>query len=105
MNALLGVWIVLSPFVLGFSGAPAALWNNVTIGVALTAVALAGGWADGGILGISVPLSIWLFVWPFVLGFWGTPLLWNSVILTFLILLSAAINEGVRAARVYRRIA
>jgi len=29
INILLGIWVLISPFVLGFAQAPRAMWNNV----------------------------------------------------------------------------
>ena len=51
-NAALGVWLVISPWVLGFSALAAAMWNAVIIGVVIAALALwtlgtdkdIGGW-------------------------------------------------------------
>ena len=31
--ALLGVWLIISPFVLGFSGDVTAMWNTVIVGI------------------------------------------------------------------------
>jgi SPW repeat len=38
LNLLLGIWLVISPFVLFLSGA--AMWNNVILGVIVAAFAL-----------------------------------------------------------------
>lgn len=43
-NAALGLWLVASPWVLGFVGVAAALWNAVIVGVAVALLAL---WALG----------------------------------------------------------
>jgi len=32
-NLVLGVWLILSPWLLGFSGIPSAMWNAVIVGV------------------------------------------------------------------------
>lgn len=39
-NLAIGVWLILAPFVLGFSGETGALWNHVIIGVLVGADAL-----------------------------------------------------------------
>jgi hypothetical protein len=95
-NIVFGIWVLLSPFVFGFSGNPVALVNNVGLGIAFVLVAWAGDWGGGGFLGLTVPLSIWLFVWPFVYEFWGTPLLWSNVIMAFSQITAAAISDGLR---------
>ena len=40
INAIIGVWLVLSPFLLGFSGATVAMWNSVVLGIAVIVFAL-----------------------------------------------------------------
>jgi hypothetical protein len=39
-NAILGIWLIISPFVLAFA-MPVALWNNVILGIIIAIVALA----------------------------------------------------------------
>jgi len=95
-NIVFGIWVLLSIFVFGFGGNSVALANNVVLGIAFVFVAWAGDWGSGGFLGLTVPLGIWLFVWPFVCGFWGTPLLWSNVIMAFALITAAAMSDGLR---------
>ena len=70
VNALLGAWIALSPWVLGFQQQMAPMANGVVIGVALIAAALGAyflpraweEWTEGG-------LGLWMVISPWVLGF------------------------------------
>jgi hypothetical protein len=39
---LLGIWLILAPFVLGFSGDGAAAWNQILTGVVVTIAAATG---------------------------------------------------------------
>lgn len=39
INALLGAWLVLSPFLLGFTEVEPAFWNSVLVGFLLAAMA------------------------------------------------------------------
>src|ERR1700741_1314839 len=51
-NVALGVWLVISPWIVGFSGLVAALWNAVIVGAVIAVLALwalatdkdIGGW-------------------------------------------------------------
>jgi SPW repeat len=43
-NLVLGVWLVISPWMLGFSGLVAAMWNAVIVGAVVAVLAL---WALG----------------------------------------------------------
>ncbi|MFC3284514.1 SPW repeat protein [Litchfieldella rifensis] len=86
---LFGVWLVVSPFVLGYAGAGAqmAVWNPVIVGVVVVVFAIAEimkpqTWEEW----ISLLLGAWLIAAPFVLGYTGmTAALWNSVIMGLLI--------------------
>jgi hypothetical protein len=39
INAVLGVWLILSPFALNYSAVEIALWNNLIVGVVTIALA------------------------------------------------------------------
>ncbi|HEY2254614.1 MAG TPA: SPW repeat protein [Variovorax sp.] len=70
INALLGVWVVLSPWALGFQGMTTATANAVLVGVALIAAALGAmivprAWEEW----TECALGAWLAMSPWVLGF------------------------------------
>jgi len=74
VNAVLGAWLVLSPWAIGYAGETAAMVNVVVIGLGLIAAALGAmfvprAWEEWteGILGV------WLIASPWALGFAGTP--------------------------------
>lgn len=82
LTAIVGAWVLLSPFLLGFSGVTAGLWNNLLAGVLLAVFAL---WAHFGqrpqVYWADVVVGIWLVLSPFLLGFSGeTTALWNNLI-------------------------
>lgn len=70
VNALLGVWLVLAPWALGFQGEMTAMLNAVIVGLLLVAAALGAiflpraweEWTEG-------VLGLWLAVSPWALGF------------------------------------
>ena len=46
---VLGIWLIVSPFLLGYSGSLPALWNSIVVGLILVATALYGYYyAPGG---------------------------------------------------------
>ena len=70
VNALLGVWVVLSPWALGFQGTTTPTANAVVVGVALIAAALGAmlvprAWEEW----TECALGVWLVISPWVLGF------------------------------------
>jgi hypothetical protein len=70
VNAVLGAWLVLSPWVLGFQAETNALWNFVIVGVLLVATALGAiflprvweEWTESA-------LGLWMVVSPWIVGF------------------------------------
>jgi hypothetical protein len=70
VNALLGAWLVVSPWVLGFQDVAAASTSTVTTGVLLVAFSLGAisapqAWEEWG----DVGLGLLLMVTPWLLGF------------------------------------
>ncbi len=70
VNALLGAWVVLSPWALGFQDETMAMFNAVVVGLALIAAAMGAilvpraweQWTEGA-------LGLWLVISPWALGF------------------------------------
>lgn len=96
-NIVLGIWVILSPFLLGFSQNIAGKWSNIADGIALVLVALASTWGDEALESLVVPLGIWLFASPFVLGFSTAAFLANNVIMAFIVIAAGAISDGLRS--------
>lgn len=67
VNALIGVWFALSPWIVGFADHTAAMTSSVVVGIALIAAALGAifvprAWEEWteGILGLWMVVSPWL---------------------------------------------
>ena len=70
-NALLGIWLIVSPWVLGYSGTSTGLWGNVVLGIlVLIAAATAGSATSAGPSWWTLAFGIWLIISPFVLSYW-----------------------------------
>src|SRR5687768_6357134 len=72
--AIVGLWELVSPFVLGYSTLTVAMWNAVIIGVVL--IVLGAGVAlykevkiDQTLDLIDIRLALWLIVARFILGY------------------------------------
>ena len=89
VTILLGLWVAVSPFVLGIS-AGRATWNNVAVGAAVILVAVIGALRQSAILGAIVPLSAWLFASTFIPHPFNTHLMWNNVISAFALIAQTA---------------
>lgn len=44
-NLVLGLWLLIAPFSLGYAGTPAAVWNDVSLGIIVAALAGWSAWA------------------------------------------------------------
>ena len=83
INIVLGAWLIIAPFVLGYQ-TMVALWNNIIVG----AIVLILAWIRAanpnsmpGLSWINVILGVWLIIAPFVLGYASTTgIRWNDIV-------------------------
>ena len=74
VTLVLGIWLFISPWALGFyAGMSAASWNFFIVGAAFVVFAVAALnlrtlWEEW----VNLVLGIWMIVSPWVLGFSGT---------------------------------
>ena len=90
-NALLGVWLMFSPLILGFRDDLSAVANAVIVGILLVATALGAiffprVWEEW----TETVLGIWLAICPWILGF-TSPAAKASALVTGLIVLTFAL--------------
>ena len=92
VNALLGAWLILSPWVLGWQDHVAVVANCTVIGLALVAAALGAiflpraweEWTEGA-------LGAWMVISPWVLGFSTLRDATSNAILTGIVILALAL--------------
>lgn len=75
VNALLGAWLILSPWVMGFADEVTATANFLVVGALLVATAVGAmvvpkAWEEWA----EVAAGVWLMASPWVLGFAGSAL-------------------------------
>lgn len=86
-NLALGIWLVLSPWVLAYAGEATAAWNAHIVGAIIAVAAFAAliafqRWEEW----VNAGLAAWLIVSPFILGFSAlTYALWNQIIVGLLV--------------------
>jgi len=86
-NLVLGLWLVVSPWVLAFSQNGAALWNALIVGaifvvLSLLALADAKPWEEWS----ELVVALWLLVSPWVLGYSAlSAAMWNAVIVAVIV--------------------
>lgn len=91
-NLVVGAWLFISPWVLGFTGSSAAAWNAWILGLIVAALAL---WALSGPASRGAQWSLaiaaaWVFVAPWLLGFVGVAAgAWNAWIVALVVAIVA----------------
>lgn len=97
LNILVGLWLVIAPWVLGYSEQSNAVWNQVGVGVVIAALASFRVFAPRqweSLSWINFVLGLWLVIAPFVLTYNETgntqAILWNDIISGLIVLSLAA---------------
>ena len=93
INVAAGIWLILAPFMLGFSSYAAAMYNSIILGIVIGVNGLIrqsnpeeslwAGWTN-------IVLGSWLFISAFILTTGSTASIWNSIVLGALIVTMAA---------------
>ncbi|HLH52763.1 MAG TPA: SPW repeat protein [Verrucomicrobiae bacterium] len=94
VNLVFGIWVALSPFALGFGHNTLHTLNNIVVGIILILIALGSEFVAENCRSLVVPLAIWLFVSPFVLGVSTRAFLANNVIMAFMVITAGAITDA-----------
>lgn len=91
VNLLAGIWLIIAPFLLGYSDQASPLWNDIIVGVLIAAMAgarVAGAFRAPSLSWVNVILGGWLIIAPFLLGYSddANPL-WNDIIVGIVVVL------------------
>lgn len=86
-NLILGVWLFVSPWIVGYAGSAAPAWNAWVLGAIVAVFALAALFAFHSVEEwIKVLAGLWLLISPYILGFATfAPAIWNQVIVGLLV--------------------
>lgn len=93
----LGLWLFLSPWILGYAEEPAgAAWNAYLLGAATVLFSIAGLYTAKfreELAGIA--FGVWLVVSPWAMGFTAfTPAMYNAVIVGVLLAIVSLLNAA-----------
>jgi hypothetical protein len=109
INILAGLWLIIAPFLLGYSDLIEPTWNDILVGVAVVIVAgvkMSKPLSAAGISWVNVILGVWLIVAPFVLAYEAQNARWNDVVLGCIIAIfgiwSAVAAHGTTATTTMR---
>lgn len=82
INLILGLWLIISPWALGYLADTTAAWNAYIVGIIVVVAAAATlvafhRWEEW----INVALGAWLIVSPFLFGQEGhAVVMWNQIV-------------------------
>jgi hypothetical protein len=96
LNVLLGIWVIVSPFVLHIKCPSAVMWNNIAVGIAVLLLVLFGNLKQGVIQALIIPVATWLFASSVILDFSGLAFLWSNVLSTFAMVAATAFIGALR---------
>src|SRR3989344_4124610 len=104
VDIVLGLWLIISPFILGYGNAATPMWNSVIVGVGVAILSGVRTTNDGvrqsWLSWVNVILGAWLLFSPFILGFAdNVAALWNNIILGATIAVLAAWGALISTSR------
>lgn len=100
LNLLVGGWLVLAPFVLGYS-TTSARFNDVVVGVAIATLAswrLMEPRRTPQISWINAALGLWLIGWT-LWTFRSEPALWNDLVVGGLVFIGGVVSATATETR------
>lgn len=95
INFILGIWLIISPWIFSYSTSQAR-WMSFVFGIvvlilgAIRYIAPTQSWASA----LNGLVGLWLIVAPFVLSYAKTSSYWNEVIVGIIVAILAFSNAG-----------
>lgn len=104
LNVLAGIWLIIAPWVLGYSRSDPR-WNDVVFGIIVAVLALirvSGAYRAEWLSWINALIGIWLFVAAFTIDQTRVAA-WNDIILGIIVFLLAVGSAEATTRRFSRR--
>jgi hypothetical protein len=104
LNVLAGVWLIIAPWVLGYSTNDPR-WNDVAFGIVIGVLALirmAGAHRSYGLSLVNAMIGLWLAVAAFTIDH-TIAATWNDIVLGAIVYLLAISSTGATLNRLARR--
>jgi hypothetical protein len=104
LNVIAGIWLIIAPWVLGYSGRDPR-WNDVVFGAIVTVFALLrtfGAYRADWLSWINALIGVWIFIAAFAIDY-TTTAGWNDIILGVIVFVLAMGSAEATAAVLPRR--
>ncbi len=93
VSILVGLWLIASPFVMGFSAMTGEMWNNVIFGALIALLGLVrlympeqAEWMSW----LNAVFGLWLILSPFVLSYPTVVDLWDNIIAGLIVVIAGS---------------
>ena len=104
INFILGVWLVVSPYILSY-GTLQARWEQTVAGIIIAVMAAIhyympeARWASW----VNAVVALWLIIAPFITGYQEAVSFWNEIIVAVVVGALALWNAGLSATSMHTR--
>ncbi|HUV71396.1 MAG TPA: SPW repeat protein [Clostridia bacterium] len=91
VNLIAGLWLIIAPFVLGFSEITAATINDIVLGAIIaivSAIRIFSSVRWNWLSWLNVLLGFWLIIAPFVLAYPAATPRFNDIILGIVVIIA-----------------
>lgn len=97
LNFIFGIWLIISPYILGYQGSQAK-WQSVIGGIVVAILAATRYFAPSQLWAswVNALIGLWMIIAPFATSYNSHAAYWNQVIFGILILLTALGNASTR---------
>lgn len=87
INLVLGIWLIVSPLALVYTGQAAPAWNAYVVGVVIAVLSAAALWQfQKWEEWLSAVFGAWLVISPWVLGFSASQVpTWNQIVVGIIV--------------------
>lgn len=94
INIIAGIWLIIAPFVIGYQGLEAAVWNDIICGaivLILAAIRVSTPLRNPWLSWVILLVGLWLIISSFVQGYAEFPSpVWNNIILGIIVAILGA---------------
>lgn len=100
LNVIAGIWLIISPFVLGYTNGD-SYWNPIVFGAVVAIIALgrlAGGYRSAPLSWINMAVGVWLFISAWWLA-QSSQAIWNDWILGVIVFVLGAFGASAAPIR------
>ena len=94
LNLIAGLWLIVAPFILGYSNLQSTTWNSIIVGILIAGMAgyrIANPHLNPWVSWVVAALGVWVILSPFVYAHSDVARpFWNDIIIGIVVLILGA---------------